>query len=512
VLGQEYALALLACGGALWAMTTWLGGVAEAGRGTLESGDLGWLISVVRWLGTDRRCQALGSAIAVGAVAALWPTAARRRGEPGPLALIRVVPVAAGLLAMFQLWSVFADPGSVFAGELGGLNALRAASFTTFVSPSPAVLFLALVAYAWGVFNLRRVHLQAVGFPPDSTVLELMSGGHRTVKEDLRGALNDPRLRSCSAVSLAVVPFVAAPLVLGSRLGRSLDGVPMGEFLTWGTAVAVMLVGHTLVHSARLGSSLLAGLRSLSIHPLGAAFTRVAREPFVWHPSMEVPDGRMLSPLVRQAGAVVAALGGPSPGSAAADLVDPETFAREVCAADPLQATTTWAKLERFAGPLSAILELGAWAQSPYPAGGAVVPEWQREAETFLALQVACTLRQALARLLSGLSLALLGLALILAAHLLYVFQGRSFWLTVDWVYLGLGTALAVLLLVRLERDAVLSRLWSTEPGRVDWGGAFVKRMVVYGALPVVTLFATFFPEVGQSLFAWIEPVKRALP
>jgi hypothetical protein len=76
----------------------------------------------------------------------------------------------------------------------------------------------------------------------------------------------------------------------------------------------------------------------------------------------------------------------------------------------------------------------------------------------------------------------------------------------------ALASAVALLLLVRLEKDAVLSRLWSTQPGRLDWNGEFVRRMVVYGALPVVTLFATFFPEVGQSVFSWLEPVKKVMP
>ena len=289
----------------------------------------------------------------------------------------------------------------------------------------------------------------------------------------------------------------------------------------------------------------------------------MAREPFLWRPSLNVPDGRMLDPLVRQATAVVMALRRfqrllpaetlalaqspqygrvekdhrvpPLPGPAAdeacrvvacglhiraddvhgimeVELVDPEALRRDVCGHDPFQATPTWARLEALAGPLSRALQRGPWTHRPYPTPGQDEPEWQREAETFLALQLAYGLRHVLVRLLSGLTMALAGFALILAAHLFYVFQGRAFWLTLDWVNLGLATGLAVVLLVKLEKDVVLSRLWSTTPGRVDWSGAFVQRMLVYGALPVVTLFATFFPEVGQSLFSWLEPVKKVLP
>jgi hypothetical protein len=518
VLRQEYGLSLLACFGALWAATTWLGGVAWAGQDKLSAGPLP-LVAPVIWLGTGFTRDVLLLLLAVGAIVALWPNPTRRQGGVLPLTLFRVLPVAVGLFTLYELRAVFNDPLSLYAGELGPLNALRALSLGSFVSPTPAVLLLAAVAYTWGFWNLRRVHMQAGGFRPDSPVVELLAGGHRPVRQNLLDALNHPALLLCSPCSLALVLFVAVPLGLGWDLSHAVDGPFLARFLRWGTAFAVFLMGHTIAHCARLGTTLLVGLRTLNVHPLGSAFSRVAREPFMWHPSLKVPDGRMLAPLVRQAGAVVMALRFPRPPEppvelipAGPDVVDPEVYAKDVCSDDPFQATRTWARLERFADPLARILELGVWNHRPYPLEKPEPPEWQKEAETFLALQVACALRHVLARLLSGLTLALVGLFAILAAHLFYVFQGRAFWLTVDWVNLGLGTALAVFLLVRLEKDAVLSRLWSTEPGRVGWSGAFVKRMVIYGALPVVSLFATFFPEVGQTIFAWIEPVKKVLP
>ncbi len=565
VLRQEYWLSILACAGALWVVTVWLGGVAEAGSGTLDAGTVvaATLIDAVRWLGTGGRRDVLGVGIALGALLALWPTAARRGAGVGSLTLLRVVPVAAGLFCLLQVRAIFLEPGSAWVGALRGLNALRAASLGSFVSPTPAVLLLAAAAYAWGFWNLRRLHLQFAEFRPGSPVLALLTGGHPSVKEEFLEALNHPGLRIGSAPSIALVLFVAVPLALASRLGHSIDGRSMGIFVLWGTTLAVFLMGHTLAHSARLGRSLLSTLRSLNLHPIGSGFARVAREPFLWRPSLNVPDGRMLDPLVRQAGAVVLALRrlqrqipaetvalahSPSYGIVEEDhrdprahvkaadeacrvvacglhiraddvhgiidveLVDKETLARDVCSHDPFQATATWARLESFAGPLSLALQRGPWACSPYPGEPQDKPDWQREAETFLALQLAYGLRHVLVRLLSGLTIALFGLGLILAAHLFYVFQGRAFWLTMDWLNLGLATGLALVLLVKLEKDAVLSRLWSTTPGRVDWSGAFVQRMLVYGALPVVTLFATFFPEVGQSIFAWLEPVKKALP
>ena len=66
--------------------------------------------------------------------------------------------------------------------------------------------------------------------------------------------------------------------------------------------------------------------------------------------------------------------------------------------------------------------------------------------------------------------------------------------------------------MVRLEKDPVMSRLWATHAGRIDWSGGVIRQIVLYGAIPILTLFPTRFPEVGRSALRWLEPVRKALP
>ncbi len=134
---------------------------------------------------------------------------------------------------------------------------------------------------------------------------------------------------------------------------------------------------------------------------------------------------------------------------------------------------------------------------------------WFSDCETLIALQCALVLRDILARVMSCLFTAMLCLTLLTAAHLFYLFQGRSSFLTVDLMAVACAAGVAIWLLVAMERDTVLSRLRHTTPGRVDFNWEFLKRVGLYGALPLVAVLGSLFPEIQEPLFGWLEPLRK---
>jgi hypothetical protein len=526
-LRQEYWLSLAACGGALFGLSVWFLQMAVVGPNTGANPPAphanGGLLAVQ---------IVVGGLVALGILAAAAPTPARWRAGLGGLGLLRLVPAGLGLLALWEIHQIVHGPA--WSGELAGITVLRASMPGTLVSPTPTVLLFASLVYAWGFWNLRRLHHQAVPFDPTSAVCTLLGGDHRSVGADLLEALNDPALRVGGVGAAVVVALTALAFGLGGRYCRSVDGPHMGLLLQYGTALTVFLVAHTLVYCTRLGVILLRSLRSLNLHPIAPAFARLAHQPFLWRLSLGSPTGRLLSPLVRLANAVRIALEGEESAfrtrlwkvgkglqiraGDVQSILDPRALPRkqvgEGSSRDvPFQATATWRRLEAMAFPLIKVLERGPWVREPYRVAKAPAPEaCYRKAETLVALEAAYVLRHALVRLASGLTLAMSGLVLVLASHLFYSFPGREFWMAFDWIGIGAGTAVVLVLLVTFEKDAILSRSWSTRPGHVDWSGEFVQRILLFGAVPIVTLFATFFPEVGTSLFAWLEPVRKAIP
>ena len=48
-----------------------------------------------------------------------------------------------------------------------------------------------------------------------------------------------------------------------------------------------------------------------------------------------------------------------------------------------------------------------------------------------------------------------------------------------------------------------------TTPGRIDFTWDFVRQVATYGLLPLIAIIASLFPEVGGSLFGWVEPLRK---
>jgi hypothetical protein len=69
--------------------------------------------------------------------------------------------------------------------------------------------------------------------------------------------------------------------------------------------------------------------------------------------------------------------------------------------------------------------------------------------------------------------------------------------------------AAAIRVLVGIERDAVLSKLRLTTPGRVDFSWEFVRRVGTYGLLPLAAVIVSLFPEIGGSLSSWLESIRK---
>jgi hypothetical protein len=124
----------------------------------------------------------------------------------------------------------------------------------------------------------------------------------------------------------------------------------------------------------------------------------------------------------------------------------------------------------------------------------------------------AVVLRDLLTRLVSGFTTILGALLMLMLGHVLYTFQGRAFWLMLDWITIGVTALIGIRVLVALERDFVLSRLWRTTPGRVSLFGGLSWHLVGYLAITIVSLFAAFFPEVGGGIGKWLEPIRKLIP
>jgi hypothetical protein len=136
--------------------------------------------------------------------------------------------------------------------------------------------------------------------------------------------------------------------------------------------------------------------------------------------------------------------------------------------------------------------------------------KWMTAAEELVAVYVVDYI-ECVFKYLRGLAAFLL-VALVLMTVLIvaYPFQPASVVRTMYLLIIGVSVVTLVAVLVRMNRDPVLSAIAGTNAGEVTWDARFVLNLVTFGAVPILTLLGSEFPELRGFLFSWVSPALRA--
>lgn len=127
----------------------------------------------------------------------------------------------------------------------------------------------------------------------------------------------------------------------------------------------------------------------------------------------------------------------------------------------------------------------------------------------FLALRVAAWLRYVFAHMRCCLIGALICGLLALVGVTAYVFQPKQFVSLAIWLALATAVGLTLLVFLQMDRNATLSRIGDTTPGKVSFDSAFWTKIFTYVGIPALGLVATQFPQVGTLLGRLADQVLR---
>jgi hypothetical protein len=89
-----------------------------------------------------------------------------------------------------------------------------------------------------------------------------------------------------------------------------------------------------------------------------------------------------------------------------------------------------------------------------------------------------------------------------------YPFEPASSFHTAMIFVLGLIVGAFALVYGQAHKNATISRITGTPVGKLD--GEFWLKLVSFASVPLLTLLATRFPEIGGFLFSWLEPATQA--
>jgi len=132
-----------------------------------------------------------------------------------------------------------------------------------------------------------------------------------------------------------------------------------------------------------------------------------------------------------------------------------------------------------------------------------------RIAEEYVAVRFVSFIHYAFSHLRNVLSFTLAGFVLLMTLIASYPFEPLHPVVAIGWVLGLLGIATVMWTFVDMDRDLILSYIAKTRPGQVNLSLEFVTKVVVYGLLPLMTLLATQFPEVGDWALTLLNPALR---
>ena len=404
----------------------------------------------------------------------------------------------------------------------------RAADLTDGVSILLPLGLLLFAIYIWCTWNMRRLKMQVYDRTESAVFLDLLTGRDPAVKREggqKRGSFRRRLRWTMSEIAswdrlasfwwATPVGLCALLLFLVPDRFTTVDGSAASWLLWWCSVCGLVLGADAMARSADQGVVLLEALRRLKTHPVSPAFARVAAKPLDWKLRLSPLRRLSLAPLIADMRMLESRFGTVMPFETITfpDLRDKGSVGDWDSAA-PVQATEQWAAATRGVETLYALLTRRQWTFAARAQRSAGDPSWPvlDAAEDVVAYCTAFVLRNLLARVIAGMTAGLLMIGLVGAAHLLYPFQGRHFWLTIDLTAFLAAAGIACLILLRFERDPILSTLWEKVPGRINWTSGFVYRIAITAAIPAFLVISSFFPEVAGSLATMIEPLQKALP
>lgn len=378
--------------------------------------------------------------------------------------------------------------------------ATRAVDLGSGVSPTLPVLFLCAALMLWSLAELARLRSPAVALT-DPAVRPLMQ---QTMSGDLERMTRDWDLLNRSTVAvpralaiIAPILVIATCLFLFDPIVRPLvtiDGPWFGRFVSASILIVQVMITLSLLQFVYLWIVLKHLLQRIASHSPAHAYEQIPRALF--------PAGLFPSlPTLMEIEIIVqhwhASLGRSGQANQAVALRD--SFAKEMAMprSPYWSSSQTWQSLVKAAG-----VRVGQPGM-PTPADQATLEE----------MCAALVVRDAIARLWHNLVFVIGGVLFVFCSHTQFPFQIQQHLSELGWMYVAATFGAILMVLIQMKRNDILHRLTAVDPTqRTGWDTSFVWQVAVFALLPLLTLFTAQFPNAGQVLLKWVDPMRQLLP
>jgi hypothetical protein len=131
---------------------------------------------------------------------------------------------------------------------------------------------------------------------------------------------------------------------------------------------------------------------------------------------------------------------------------------------------------------------------------------WLVSAENFVAAQCVAYVGGAFVHVRNLIASATGGLLLLLLTVPSYPFQPEGLLNLFIWVMVLAAVGAVLVAILQMNRCSVLSEITGGTANEISFDRTLFSPLLKYGAVPLLSLFATQFPGIGETIFSWITP------
>jgi hypothetical protein len=428
----------------------------------------------------------------------------------------------------------------------------RAANLTGGSSPVMPVILLGSALFLWGFVQLRRLSTRNrwKGVDPlpqpatddEKTNLKQLEKCKLQIESHLTKPLASLSLRWWDV--LACVSLVFALSRIAVRFSPAVDGFVFEGVLSLALATLAILIAASWMHMKELWGSVRELLRAVTLLPLQGAFQRIpgALTKALGSYLAYARDGRRLHMNYRRGQYVSLASDYANVGHHLRSVAHlPVAIKQDLQKAMAKDGDGKPADCEKLSLAAQALVRTllfvrnnprlaedllgkeppdeaaapehtgGRPAGSPaMPPGFLAVRDWLARAEDFVALEVTIYLSQFFVQLSNVTLFLSVAPLLMLLAISSYPFQPQRSWLLLAGAELLVVTIFLLIVVARLERDELISRIQKTAPDQLSFHWAFLSHVLLYAA-PLLAILMAFSSTSSDLLHTWLDPLLQIL-
>jgi len=161
-------------------------------------------------------------------------------------------------------------------------------------------------------------------------------------------------------------------------------------------------------------------------------------------------------------------------------------------------------------GDMSAELKARRKLNRDFSRAGRLLAQSKGDAvEDFLAVRLVAYIRHAFLHLHYCLNQSLATALLVLLAVRVYAFEPKQFFSMCLWAFMIPAIFLTLWVFLEMDRNASLSAIGNTTPGKVTFNRDFFTNFFSYGLIPLFGILVSLFPDASRWLVSLINPLLR---